>query len=186
LRAISFGRALGHDAAAQQAGARADVHDPVGRGHGFAVVFDDDQGVADVAQVAQGFQQLDVVALVQADGGFVQDVEHAGQFRAHLGGQADALGFAAGQGRAGAVQGEIIQSHVDQKGEPVGDLLDQLLADQLLVAGQARPVKKSWASPMVMAVTSMIERPPMRTWHTSGLSRRPPQAGQGREDMKLL
>jgi hypothetical protein len=49
------------------------------------------------------FQRADqavVVALVQADAGFVQHVHHAGQARADLAGQADALRLAAAQGSA--------------------------------------------------------------------------------------
>ena len=63
-------------------------------------MLDHDHRVAEVAQLLQGLQQAGVVALVQADGGFVQHVHDAGQARADLAGQADALaspprGFAA-------------------------------------------------------------------------------------------
>ena len=44
--------------------------------------------------------QLVVVPLVQADAGLVQDIQHAHQGGADLGGQADALALAAGQGAA--------------------------------------------------------------------------------------
>jgi hypothetical protein len=71
--------------------------------HGFPVMLHHHQGVADIPEVTQGAQQLDVVPLVQADGGLVEDVEDPGELRSHLGGQADALRFAAGQGRALAV-----------------------------------------------------------------------------------
>ena len=43
-------------------------------------------------------RSLLVVALVQADAGFVEDIQHAHQGRADLGGQPDALAFAAGEG----------------------------------------------------------------------------------------
>ena len=88
-----------HDAAAQQPGARPHVHDPVRGFHGLPIMFDHDQGVADIAQVGQGFQQAQIVPLVQADGGFVQDIEDAGQFGSHLGSQADALRLPAGKRR---------------------------------------------------------------------------------------
>jgi hypothetical protein len=39
-------------------------------------VFDDDYRVADVTQMVKGTQQAVVVALVQADGRFVEDVHH--------------------------------------------------------------------------------------------------------------
>ncbi len=65
--------------AAVDAGAGPDVEHVVGGADGVLVVLDDDDGVAEVAQPLEGFEQARVVALVQADRGFVQHVEHAGQ-----------------------------------------------------------------------------------------------------------
>ena len=70
-------RALGDHLAAVLAGARADVDDVVGRAHRLLVVLDHDHGVAEVAQAHQRVDQAVVVALVQADAGLVEDVEHA-------------------------------------------------------------------------------------------------------------
>ncbi len=78
------GRALRHDLAAVDAGAGADVDDVIGGEDRVFVVLDDDHGVAEVAQVFERGQQAVVVALVQADGGFVEDVEHAGEAGADL------------------------------------------------------------------------------------------------------
>jgi hypothetical protein len=63
-------------------------------------VLDDDHRVADVAQAFQRFEQAGIVALVQADRGLVEHVEHAGEAGADLRGEADALALAARQ-RAG-------------------------------------------------------------------------------------
>ncbi len=60
-------------------------------------MLDDNDGVAEIAQATQGFQQAMVVALVQADAGFIQDVEHADKSRADLRGEADALRFTAAE-----------------------------------------------------------------------------------------
>ncbi len=90
-----LGRALGHHVAAVLAGARAEVHDVVGRAHRALVVLDHDHGVAEVAQPLQGRDQPFVVALVQPDRRLVEDVEHAHQARADLRGQPDALRLAA-------------------------------------------------------------------------------------------
>jgi hypothetical protein len=49
------------------AGARSQIDDPVGGAYRLLVVFDDDDGVADVAQPGEGVEQLAVVALVQPD-----------------------------------------------------------------------------------------------------------------------
>ena len=77
------------------AGAGADIDDVVGGAYGLLVVLDHDQGVAEVAQVQQRLDEPGVVALVQADGGLVEHVEHPHQARADLAGQADALRFTA-------------------------------------------------------------------------------------------
>ena len=127
-------RAAVHDLAAVLAGAGADVDDPVGDLDGVLVVLDDDQRVAHVAQPDQGLDQPVVVALVQADGRLVQDVEHADQAGADLGGQPDALGLAAGEGAGRAVEREVVQADVDQEPQPLVDLLEHPLGD-LLVAG---------------------------------------------------
>ena len=79
------------------AGAGADVDDVVGQADRVLVVFDHDDGIAQVAQAGKRAQQAFVVALVQADRGFVEHVHHAHQAGADLAGQADALGFAARQ-----------------------------------------------------------------------------------------
>ncbi len=78
------------------AGAHVD-HMVGGADHVF-VVLDHDHAVAQVAQALQRGNQAVVVALVQADAGFVQHVHHAREARANLAGQANALGFAAAQG----------------------------------------------------------------------------------------
>ena len=79
-------------------------------------------------------EQLAVVALVQADGRLVEDVDDAGQLRADLRGEADALALAAGQGGGGPVEREVVEAHVEQEPEPAADLLEQLVGDLLLVA----------------------------------------------------
>ena len=86
------------------AGAGAHIDDMVGGADGFLVMLDDDDGVAEIAQALERFQQLLVVALVQADGGLVQHIEHAREPRADLRGKPDALALAAGQRAGGARQ----------------------------------------------------------------------------------
>ncbi len=99
-------------------------------------MLDDEDGVAEVAQAAQAFQQAGVVPLVQADGRLVEDVEDARQARADLGGQTDALALAAGQGARSARQAEIVEADVVEEAQPVGDLLQDAAADFHLFGGQ--------------------------------------------------
>ena len=77
------------------AGARAHVHHEVGRPDGVLVVLHDHHGVAQVSQALQRGDEPLVVALVKPDGGLVQNVEHAHEPGADLGGEPDALGLCA-------------------------------------------------------------------------------------------
>ena len=116
--------AFGDDVAAVDAGAGADVEHVVGGADGVLVVLDHDHGVAEVAQALERFEQARVVALVQADRGLVEHVEHAGQAGADLRGEADALALAAGQRAGGAREREIIEADVDQEVQPLADFLE--------------------------------------------------------------
>ena len=91
------GCALGDDMATVNAGAGADIDDVVRRQDGILVVFNDNDGVAEVTQAPQRIEQAGIVALMQADRGLVEDIEHAGQAGTDLAGEADALAFAARQ-----------------------------------------------------------------------------------------
>ena len=135
-------RAADHQFAAALAGARAEIDDEVGRTHRFLIVLDDDDGVADIAQALEGGQQALVVAVVQADRGFVEDVEHADQSRADLRGEADALRFAAGEGVGAAVEGEIAQAHVAHQVQAAADLLEGFLGDERPGVGEGHGVEE--------------------------------------------
>ena len=63
---------------------------------------------------------------------------HADQAGADLARQADALRLAAGQGLGAAVQRQIVQAHVDQKSQPLADLLDDPGRDLAAPARQAQ------------------------------------------------
>ena len=92
------------------AGARPHVDQIVGGPDRLLVMFDHDHRVAEVAQALERLQQALVVALVEADRRFVQDIKHAREPRADLRGEADALAFAAGERARGARQGEVVQA----------------------------------------------------------------------------
>jgi hypothetical protein len=73
---------------------------------------------------------------VEADAGFVEDVEDADEAGADLGGEADALGFAAAEGAAFAVEREVAEADVAQEAEPGADFVEDLGDDLLLLAGK--------------------------------------------------
>ena len=83
---------------------RAHVEDVIGAENRLFVVLDDNHGVTEVAQVLERVEQPAVVALVQADGRFVENVHHAGESRADLRGEADALCLAARERVGGTVE----------------------------------------------------------------------------------
>ena len=129
-------RALRDDLAAMDAGAGADVEHVVGGADRVLVVLDHDHGVAEVAQPLQRFEQPRIVALVQADRGLVEHVEHAGEARADLRGEPDALALAARQRAGGAREREIFEPDVDQEVQPVADLLEHAHRDLVLLRGE--------------------------------------------------
>ena len=125
-----------------RARAGADVDEVVRRAHRVLIVLDDDERVAEVAQTFQGGEQLVVVALVQADGRLVKDIENAHQARADLRRQTDALGFAAGERRACARERQVFKAHRAQEAEARFDLLQDALADAHLLLGQRQLIHK--------------------------------------------
>ena len=135
-------RARRHEFAAVNARAGAEVNDVIRIADRVGVVLDHEHGVAEVAQALERGQQAVVVALVQADARLVQDVEHADQARADLGGQPDALRLAAAQRAALAVEREIAEADVFQKTEPGADFLDDLMRDFLLEFRELEAGKK--------------------------------------------
>ena len=117
-------------------GGRAHVDDVVRGQDGFLIMLDHENRVAEVAQALQAFQQAGVVALVQADGRFVQHIEDAGQARADLRRQSDTLALAARQGAGGSGQVQIVQADVVQEPQTVADFLQDAPGDLHLLFGQ--------------------------------------------------
>ena len=80
--------------AAMHPGTGANIDHVIGQADRVLIMLHHDHRVADIAQMDEGFEQAFIVALVQADRGFVQHIKHACEARADLRGQADALAFA--------------------------------------------------------------------------------------------
>ncbi len=130
------------DGSAQHACGGSEVDHVVGAADRFLVVFDHHNGIPDIAHADQGVQEPSVVALVQTNRGFVEDVDHAGEFRAHLAGQANALGLASRKARSGTVQGEVAQSHGFKKAQPGPNLLEDFAGDFAIRTLQAQARKE--------------------------------------------
>jgi len=82
---------------------------------GMVVVLDDENGVAEVAKLFERAEKASVVAGVEADAGLVKDVKNAAEARADLRGEADALGFAAGERGGGTAEAEIAEADGEKK-----------------------------------------------------------------------
>ena len=124
--------ALGEQLAAQLARAGAEVEQMVGGAQNVGVVLDDEDGVAQVAQLFKNVDQPGRVAGVQADGRLVEHIERAHQPRAERGGQLNALRLAAGERGGKAVEGEVFQADRVEKSEPLANLFEDRAGDLLL------------------------------------------------------
>ena len=129
-------RAGVHDVAAVLPRPGPDVDDVVGGADGLLVVLDHDDRVAQVAQPLQRGDEALVVALVQADGGLVEHVEHADQAAADLAGQADALRLSAGQGAGRAGEGQVVEPHIEQELHALAHFLEDAVGDHVLAVAQ--------------------------------------------------
>ena len=79
---------------------------------------------------------------MQADRRLVEDVEHAHQTGADLGGQPDALRLTAGQRARGPAQRQIVQSYIEQEAQPGLHLLEHLPGDRRLTVTQGEFVEE--------------------------------------------
>ena len=95
----------------------------VGGADRVLVMLDHDDGVTQIAQALQRFEQAIVVALVQPDARFVEDVEHAAEPAADLAGEADALALPAAERAGRAIEVEVIEPDIVEEAQPLADLL---------------------------------------------------------------
>src|SRR5436309_2732085 len=122
-------RALEDHAPAEIAGTRTEIDHVVRDANRLLVVLDDDYGVPEVAKARERRQQLAVVALMETDRRLVEHVQHAGEVRADLRREADALSFAARQRRGAAAERQVADADVVEKTKALLDLLQNPLGD---------------------------------------------------------
>ena len=85
-------------------------------------MLDDNERVAEVAQVFQQTDESICVARVQPDAWLVEHIKHVDQFRAEAGGEVDALGFAAGERARRPVEREVAKADAHHRVEPPAHL----------------------------------------------------------------
>ena len=111
--------------AAAAAAFRAEIENPVGAFNHLEIVLDDDERIAGVAQLHEHFEQLVDIGKMQAGGRLIEDVNGApGGLLGQLGGELDALRFAAGKRGAALPEPHVAEPHVLQREQLVGNLRD--------------------------------------------------------------
>ena len=91
-----------------------------------------------IAQMLERGDQPVVVALMQADGRFVEHVHHARQAGTDLRCQPDTLRLAAGKRLGAAFQRQIVEPDVIQERQPRDDFLDDPIGDLAFRAFKAQ------------------------------------------------
>src|ERR1700676_214439 len=117
------------DAAAQFAGAGPEVNDMVGCAHHVSIVFDDNYGVAEIAELFEDADQSSGIAAVEPDGWLVENVTSSNESRSQAGGQLNALRLATREGRGEPVESKVIEADVIQELEPLPDLDQDFVGD---------------------------------------------------------
>ena len=96
---------------------------------GVGIVFDDEHGVA---EIAQGFEDVDEalrIARMQADGRLVENVERADEMRAERSRELDALRFAAGKRRGEALEREVVEADFVEKLQARANFVENFVGD---------------------------------------------------------
>ena len=93
------------------------------------VVLDDHDGVPLIAQSMQDADEALGVAWVESDRRFVEDVEGVDERRTERRRQVDAFELAAGEGAGLAVEGQVLETNLDQVAQPALHLLEHQLGD---------------------------------------------------------
>ena len=116
LRAQEFFElSLRNEFSATRTRARAKIENVISRPNRFLIVLDHNDGIAEIAQTAQRCQQARIVALMQADARFIENIENAREPGADLRRQPNALRFATGKRAAFAIQRQITEPDFDEK-----------------------------------------------------------------------
>ena len=114
----------------------------VGGAEDVGIVLDDDDGVAEVAEVLEDADEAVGVAGVQADGWLVEDVEGADETRAQRGRELNALGFAAGKGAGEAVEGEVVEADGVEEADAIADFAEDLAGDLFMHRAQVQVLEE--------------------------------------------
>src|SRR5437660_5057802 len=118
-------RALKNYFAPELARPRTDVNELVRRQHHFRFVFDNQNGVPDIAEILEYANESRIVARVQANRRLVENVKRADQRSSQVGRKLNSLRFSARQSRSEPVESQVLKTDVDQELQPASNLVEQ-------------------------------------------------------------
>lgn len=124
------------------ASTRTHVDHVVGTTDRILVVFDHEHRVAQIAQMLERFDEALVIALMKADGGLVEDIEHTHKACADLCRKTNALRFATRKRGGRTFKREVTEAHVHQETQALGDLLHDRTCDHLLRLVEMQPFEE--------------------------------------------
>src|SRR5690606_19340590 len=104
-----------------------------GRKDRILVMLDDDDRVAEIAQMLQRVEKAAIVALVKPDRWFVEHVKHPGKAGADLRRKPDTLAFAARERARIARQRQVIEPDIVEKTQPLANFLQDANGDLILL-----------------------------------------------------
>src|SRR5581483_1179655 len=110
-------RPLGYNVSAVNAWSRSHLDDVIGGTDGIFIVLYHDHTVADVTQLLEGCDHLEVVAWMQADAWLIQYVEHAHKPGTDLSGEAEPLVFASRKCGRAAIQVQVVETDADEQAQ---------------------------------------------------------------------
>ena len=117
-------------------GPRPDIKHIIRLADRFFVVFNDDNRIALIPQVFQRLEQAVIIALVQADGRFIEHVKHPCQPRPDLRRKPNTLAFPPAERPARACQRQIFQPDIVQESQTFANFLEDRARDFVLLNGQ--------------------------------------------------
>ena len=147
MAAIGFGVPAATTMSTFRSGARPEVDDVVGSPNRFFIVFDDDDGVAEIAKFLKRGQQPRIVFVMEANRRLVENVQHTAKSRTDLRREPDALALAAGQRVGSPIQAQVVQSDGVEEFEPIPNFTDDPVCDQPFSRAQLQIRKETESFP---------------------------------------
>ena len=124
-------------------GTRANVNHTVRRTHGIFIMFHHNQTVTKIPKPHQCSEKLVIISLMKSDAWLIQNIGNSHKAGTNLCCKTDSLRLASGKGSGSPSKRKIFQPNFCQKSYSGTDFLQDLLPDQLLLAGKLQVMEKA-------------------------------------------